>query len=134
MSGTIHHDRTQPQGNEPRPFVLINSFTPKPGKLDELAALLEAARDSFSEKISGFHGGRIYRDVDGSSALLIGVFETEDHYESWTTTDLFASYRAQILPLIESMGQSRIEAGNARKTAHRRTPERTRDDMDACAS
>lgn len=117
MSGTIHHDRTQPPGNAPRPFVLINSFTPKSGKLDELAAVLEAARDSFSDEISGFHGGRIYRDVDGSSALLIGVFETEDHYESWITTDLFASYREKILPLIESMGQSRIEAGNARKTA-----------------
>ncbi len=134
MNGTIHHDRTQSPGNEPRPFVLINSFTPKPGKLDELAALLEAARDSFSEQISGFHGGKIYRDVDGSSALLIGVFESEEHYECWITTDLFASYREQILPLIESMGQSRIEAGNARKTAHRRTPERTRNDMEACAS
>lgn len=134
MSGTIHHDHTQSPGNEPRPFVLINSFTPKPGKLDELAALLEAARDSFSEQISGFHGGKIYRDVDGSSALLIGVFESEEHYECWITTDLFASYREQILPLIESMGQSRIEAGNARKTAHRRTPERTRNDMEACAS
>lgn len=134
MSGTIHQDRTQPPGNELRPFVLINSFTPKSGKLDELAALLEAARDSFSDEISGFHGGRIYRDVDGSSALLIGVFETEDHYESWIATDLFASYREKILPLIESMGQSRIEAGNVRKTAQRSTSERTRDDMAASTS
>lgn len=134
MSRTIHPEQVQSPGNEPRPFVLINSFTPKPGKLDELATLLEAARDCFADRISGFHGGRVYRDVDESSALLIGVFETEDHYESWITTDLFASYRAQILPLIESMGQSRIEAGNARKTAHRTTPERTRNDMDACKS
>jgi len=134
MSRTNHHDRTQPPGNAPRPFVLINSFTPKPDKLDELATVLEAARDSFADEIPGFHGGRIYRDVDGSSALLIGVFETEDHYESWIATDLFASYREKILPLIESMGQSRIEAGNARKTAHHSTPERTRDDMAASPS
>lgn len=134
MIGTNHHNRTQSPGSAPRPFVLINSFTPKPGKLDELSALLEAARDSFSDEISGFHGGRIYRDVDGSSALLIGVFETEDHYESWIATDLFASYREKILPLIESMGQSRIEAGNARKTAQRRTTDRTRDDMATSAS
>lgn len=134
MIGTSDHDRTQFPGSAPRPFVLINSFTPKPGKLDELAALLEAARDSFSDEISGFHGGRIYRDVDGSSALLIGVFETEDHYESWIATDMFASYREKILPLIESMGQSRIEAGNARKAAQRGTTDRTRDDMAASAS
>jgi heme-degrading monooxygenase HmoA len=131
MNRTIDHDQ---RGSEGRPFVLINSFTPKPGKLDELAALLEAARDCFADRMPGFHGGRVYRDVDGSSALLIGVFETEDHYESWITTDLFASYREKILPLIESMGQSRIEAGNARKTARHRTPEHGRDDMAVRAS
>lgn len=134
MSRPIHHEQVQSPGNEPRPFVLINSFTPKPGKLDELATLLEAARDCFADRISGFHGGRVYRDVDGSSALMIGVFETEDHYESWIATDLFASYREQILPLIESMGQSRIEAGNARTTTRRKTPDHSRDDMAARAS
>ncbi len=112
-----YHDRTQSPGSTQRPFVLINSFTPKPGKLDELAGLLEAARDRFSDEVPGFHGGRIYRDVDGSSALMIGVFETEDDYESWIASTLFARYRAQIQPLIDSMGQSRVEAGNARKTA-----------------
>jgi len=116
-----HHDRTQPPGSTQRPFVLINSFTPKPGKLDELADLLEAARDRFADEVSGFHGGRIYRDVDGSSALMIGVFETEDHYESWTASSLFARYREQIQPLIDSMGQSRVEAGNVRKTAQHRS-------------
>lgn len=116
-----HYDRTQSHGNTPRPFVLINSFTPKPGKLDELAGLLEAARDRFSDEVSGFHGGRIYRDVDGSSALMIGVFETEDHYESWIASSLFARYREQIQPLIDSMGQSRVEAGNVRKTAQHRS-------------
>ena len=116
-----HYDRTQSHGNTPRPFVLINSFTPKPGKLDELAGLLEAARDRFSDEVSGFHGGRIYRDVDGSSALMIGVFETEDHYESWIASSLFVRYREQIQPLIDSMGQSRVEAGNVRKTAQHRS-------------
>ncbi len=112
-----YYDRTQSPGSATRPFVLINSFTPKPGKLDELAGVLEAARDRFSDEVSGFHGGRIYRDVDGSSALMIGVFETEDDYESWITSSLFARYREQIRPLIDSMGQSRVEASNARKTA-----------------
>lgn len=134
MMSEATHNRIQSANDELRPFVLINSFTPKPGKLDELAALLEAARNCFSDTISGFHGGRIYRDLDGNSALLIGVFETEDHYESWIATDLFAKYREQILPLIESMGQSRIEAGNARKTEPRRTRERTRDGMAAHTS
>ena len=116
-----HHDRTQSHGNTQRPFVLINSFTPKPGKLDELADLLEAARDRFADEVSGFHGGRIYRDVDGSSALMIGVFETEDHYENWIASSVFARYREQIQPLIDSMGQSRVEAGNARKTTQHRS-------------
>ena len=116
MNSTFH-DRTQTPGSAPRPFVLINSFTPKPGKLDELAAVLEAARDFFSDEVSGFHGGRIYRDIDESSVLMIGVFETEDDYESWIASDVFVRYHGQIRPLIDSMGQSRVEAGNARRTA-----------------
>jgi quinol monooxygenase YgiN len=83
--------------------------------------VLEAARDRFSDEVPGFHGGRIYRDVDASSALMIGVFETEDHYEGWIASTLFARYREQIQPLIDGMGQSRVEAGNARKTAQYRS-------------
>lgn len=98
-----------------RPFVLINSFTPKPGKIDELAQVLESSRDRFADRVPGFHGGRIYRDVDGDSALLISVFETEDHYRSWIETAMFAEYHARLTDLTEGMGQSRIEANSARR-------------------
>lgn len=108
------------QDNPLRPFVLINSFTPKPGKIDELAIALEAARDRFADRVPGFHGGRIYRDVDGSSALLISVFETEDYYERWTASGMFAEYQAKIADLTDGMGQSRIEAGRARRSGSRR--------------
>ena len=121
MPDATHQDRIQSPGSPPRPFVLINSFTPKPGKLDELANLLEAARNRFADGVSGFHGGRVYRDVDGSSALLISVFETEDHYESWTATPMFVEYQAQIVDIIDSMGQSRVESSRSRRTARRGT-------------
>lgn len=120
MPDATYQDRIS-QDSPPRPFVLINSFTPKPGKIDELARLLEAARDRFADRVPGFHGGRIYRDVDGSSALLISVFETEDHYERWTGTGMFADYQAKIAALTDGMGQSRIEAGRARRTGSRRS-------------
>lgn len=116
-----YRDRTQFPGATPRPFVLINSFTPKPGKLDELAAVLEAARDLFADEVMGFHGGRIYRDIDESSVLMIGVFETEDDYDSWIASDLFNHYHAQLRPLIDSMGQSRVEAGNARRSTQHKS-------------
>lgn len=115
MTETTHHERAHRPNHSSRPYVLINSFTAKPGKLDELIAVHEAARDRFSDRVPGFHGSRIYRDIDGPSALLISVFETEEYYERWLATDLFAEHREQINPLIESMGQSRIEAGNARR-------------------
>jgi len=120
MPEATYQDRISPD-SPPRPFVLINSFTPKPGKIDELANVLEAARDRFADRVPGFHGGRIYRDVDGSSALLISVFETEDHYERWTATGMFAEYQARIVDLTDGMGQSRIEAGRARRADRRRT-------------
>ncbi|TXJ22135.1 MAG: antibiotic biosynthesis monooxygenase [Afipia sp.] len=121
MPEATHRDQTQSQDSPLRPFVLINSFTPKPGKIDELARLLEAARDRFADRVPGFHGGRVYRDVDGSSALLISVFETEGHYESWIATTTFADYQRQIADITDGMGQSRIEAGWSPRTAGRGT-------------
>ncbi len=120
MPEATYQDRISPDSPS-RPFVLINSFTPKPGKIDELANVLEAARNRFADRVPGFHGGRIYRDVDGNSALLISVFETEDHYERWTTTGMFAEYQAKIADLTDGMGQSRIEAGRSRQAGSRRT-------------
>ena len=121
MPTAKYQDRVQSPDSPPRPFVLINSFTPKPGKIDELARLLEAARDRFADRDPGFHGGRVYRDVDGNSALLISVFETEDHYEDWISTAMFAEYQRQIVDITDGMGQSRIEAGRPRRTDSRRT-------------
>ncbi|MGL5165492.1 MAG: antibiotic biosynthesis monooxygenase family protein [Afipia sp.] len=119
MPEATYQDRIS-QDSPLRPFVLINSFTPKPGKIDELANVLEAARNRFADRVPGFHGGRIYRDVDGNSALLISVFETEDHYERWTATGMFAEYQARIVDLTDGMGQSRIEAGRSRRAGSRR--------------
>lgn len=122
MPEAMHQDRAQSQDSPSRPLVLINSFTPKPGKIDELANLLEASRDRFADRVPGFHGGRVYRDVDGSSALLISVFETESHYENWIATAMFAEYQKQIADITDGMGQSRVEAGRARRAeSHRRT-------------
>lgn len=121
MPEAKYQDRNQSQDSPPRPFVLINSFTPKPGKIDELANLLGAARDRFADRVPGFHGGRVYRDVDGNSALLISVFETEDHYEDWISTPMFAEYQRQVVDITDGMGQSRIEAGRPRRTGSRRT-------------
>ena len=118
MPEATYRDRIS-QDSPSRPFVLINSFTPKPGKIDELASVLEAARNRFADLVPGFHGGRIYRDVDSSSALLISVFETEDHYERWVGTGMFAEYQARIVALTDGMGQSRIEAGRARPAGRR---------------
>ena len=114
MPESTYQDRTQSQDNTARPFVLINSFTPKPGKIGKLAIALEAARDRFADRVPGFHGGRIYRDINNDSALFISVFETEDHYRNWIETAMFAEYHAQLADLTEGMGQSRIEANGAR--------------------
>lgn len=108
------HDRMPPP-RPARPYVLINSFTPKAGKLDELADLLERSRNRFADNVRGFHGGRVYRDVDGSSALFISVFETEAHYVDWLASRTFADYQANVHALTDGMGQSRVEAGLPRR-------------------
>ena len=60
---------------------LINRFSIKPGKMDEF---IDAQR-SFAAKLAktpcGLLGGRTYRGLDGTSAVLVSTFESLEAQE-----------------------------------------------------
>ncbi len=88
---------------ETSPVVLINVFTPKPGKLDAFIEVqaAELHRLSAHAGIQGWRGGRLHRAVDGKTAVMITVFETIDDHKRWVATSAFAEHLDRVRPLIE---------------------------------
>jgi heme-degrading monooxygenase HmoA len=103
MSTTEANDANRPAGEETSPVVLINVFTPKPGKLDAFIEMQKAElhRLSGAAGIQGWRGSRLHRAVDGNTAVMVTVFETIGDHKRWVATDAFAEHLDRIRPLIE---------------------------------
>lgn len=89
--------------NTDRPVVLINTFTLKPGKMDEFLALQTAALQRFRGRIPGWRGGRLHRAVDGNTAVMMSVFDSADAHRRFLETTGFDEHRQQVLPLVENV-------------------------------
>ncbi|MGF1626108.1 MAG: putative quinol monooxygenase [Alphaproteobacteria bacterium] len=88
-------------GAERMPVTVINVFTPRPGRLEDLVAVQQAALPGFRGRVPGLLGSRFYRALDGRNAVLVSVFETPDDFQQFRGSDLFAAHRDRISPLLE---------------------------------
>jgi heme-degrading monooxygenase HmoA len=83
------------------PFVVINTFTPKPG---QQAAFLEAQLAGLGllrGRIDGLRGSRMHRALDSEDAILVSVFESRAAFERFRDSELFAAHRQRISPVLE---------------------------------
>ena len=88
--------------NNHKPVILINTFTLVPGKLDEFVELQAAqARRNKANPILGFQGGRMFRSVDGTKAVLVTAFDSIDAHKQLMESGAFKEHRDRILPLIQ---------------------------------
>ena len=98
------------------PLVVVNVFTPKPGKLEDFLAAQSAGLGRLRGKIPGLRGGRLYRAEDGSRALLVSAFDSQAQLEQWLASAEFAAHRANLVPFVERSEATRYalvyEAGN----------------------
>lgn len=87
----------------PEPVVLINVFTPKPGKLDEFVALQAAELRRLTEATPphGWRGSRLHRAVDGNMVVMVTMFDTIQDHRNWLSGDRFADHVERIMPLLE---------------------------------
>lgn len=88
-------------GGQNRPVVLINTFTPKPGKLDEFIAAQTTALRGFRGRVPGWRQSRLHRALDGNTVVMISVFDSVDDHRRWQETGLFAEHREKIRQLVE---------------------------------
>jgi heme-degrading monooxygenase HmoA len=84
-------------------FVLINTFFPKPGRLDELIETqLRAARElgPISSEF-GWRGNLLHRTLDGEKLVIVTAFESAEAQRRWAESEEFKKHRAEIEPLVE---------------------------------
>jgi quinol monooxygenase YgiN len=90
-----------------KPITVINRILVKPGKMDEFLD----AQQKFAAALAGhgFIGGRMYRSVDGQSAVLVSTFESRNAQEEVMQRADFKEHLRRLQPLVESSTPSVYE-------------------------
>ena len=80
--------------------TVINRVMIKPGKMDEF---IETQRKYAAALTSnGFLGGRMYRSLDGQSAVLVSTFHSKSEQELVMQRADFKEHLERLQPLVES--------------------------------
>jgi heme-degrading monooxygenase HmoA len=92
-----------------RSIAVLNTFTPKPGRLEDFIAVQTAALPGLAAHIRGFRGSRLYRAADGSRVVMVSVFDTPDELDRFSASEPFIAHRARISELLERAEPVRCE-------------------------
>lgn len=92
-----------------KPVTVINRFVIKPGKIDEFVAAQRNFATALRTKPSGLIGGRMYRSIDGNSAVLVSQFVSESAQEEIRQSPAFKQHLSVLQPMIESSSPSLYE-------------------------
>ena len=90
-----------------KPVTIINRIQVKPGKMDEFLT----AQRWFAGKIPStvLVGGRMYRSLDGTSAVLVSVFQSKSAQEEVIQRSDFKAHLERLQPLVESSSPALYE-------------------------
>jgi heme-degrading monooxygenase HmoA len=87
--------------NSPNKFVLMNVFTPKPGKMDAFLQMQIDALPNFTHGVQGWRGGRLYRAEDASRAVMVSIFDSADDFLRFADSADFAAHRTKMMALLD---------------------------------
>lgn len=88
--------------SDSKPFVSISVITPKPGRFDEFMELQLAQHHRLRGQVQGLRGGRLFRALDGRSAVLVTAFDSAEDAQRFRQDPRFTEHIARIQPLLES--------------------------------
>jgi hypothetical protein len=91
------------------PLVTISIVTPKPGRFDEFMEIQLAQARRLRGKVAGLRGSRLYRSLDGRSAILVAVFETPEDRQRFAVSADLQDHLARVRPLVEPAGPGLYE-------------------------
>ncbi len=100
-----------PDGVGDQPIVLIDTFTPKPGRLDEFTRtqMAEAAQLGEEARRMGWIGNRIYRTHDGRAVVIVTMFASAAARDRWAGSAASAEHRKLIEPMLEEVESTPCE-------------------------
>lgn len=81
--------------------VLINTFTVKPGRADELVKLLANATDRGIRNLPGFVSANLHVSFDGSKVVNYAQWRSKEDFERMRSSDEFKKHTADVEALIE---------------------------------
>jgi len=92
-----------------KPVTVINRMLIKSGKMDEFIAAQRNFASGLMTKPSGLIGGRLYRSIDGKSALLVSKFESESAQEELRQSPAFKQHLNVLKEMVESASPTLYE-------------------------
>ena len=92
-----------------KPVTVINRFVIKPDKIDEFIDTQRNFATALMTTPSGLIGGRMYRSLDGKSAVLVSQFVSESAQEEIRQSQAFKQHLSVVQPMVESAGPSLYE-------------------------
>jgi hypothetical protein len=95
----------EPRVKSSAPVVLVNVFTPRPGKLDELLAFQAEELRTFarSGRFPGWMGSRWLRSLDGIKAVNVTMYESMEAHNRVKESFDFSEHRRRVERLVESV-------------------------------
>ena len=82
--------------------IVINRLVIKPGKMDEFIDAQQGFAAALMGTPNGLIGGRMYRSLDGKSAVLVSEFESTQAQEQIRQQDTFKAHLKRLALLVES--------------------------------
>jgi quinol monooxygenase YgiN len=101
-----------------KPVTVINQIVIKPGKMDEF---LEAQRGFAVDSMTtpkGLIGSRMYRGVDGTTAILVSQFASMTAWEEVRQHHAFKNHLSKLQPLVESSSPTLCEEAYTARDFH----------------
>lgn len=80
---------------------VINVFTVKSGKLDEFIDVQQRFASELSKNFDGLVGGRMFKGLDGKTAVLVSVFASMEQQEAVRKLPAFQAHVEYLRTLIE---------------------------------
>lgn len=101
-----------------KPVTVINFFLIKPGKMNQFIEVQRSFTAALKTKSAGLIGSRMYRSLDGKSAVRVAQFESARSHEGTRQSDAFEEHLKRVQPYVESANPNSYEeaftAGNFR--------------------
>jgi len=89
--------------------TLINTLAVKPGRIDEFISVQEQFATAMSDHQPGLVGGRMYRNLEGSRAVLVSQFESTEAQLATTGNAEFKAHLAKIREMVDSSNPDSYE-------------------------